>query len=194
MNIKYIAFLGLFILFLPVGLFYFYVGNGLCFSNCDQNWAAFGSYFGGITGPLFSFLSVILILYTIKQNRDNTEKINCLNKFEKIDYDLSILFQLKLAPNTGTCPEVEFQSIYFGAVEIAYPNQKEIKAALTELYKITDSYYLAYISHKNLDQYTENYYKTKIKKLINFLSKNQHCFEKEISLSIEVMTQHPDFA
>lgn len=194
MKLFFLSLSGLFIILLPIVLFYYYVGNGLAFSNCDQNWAAFGSYFGGITGPLLSFLSIILILYTIKQNKDDIEKTNCLNKFEKMDHDLSLLFQLKLAPNTGTCPEVEFQSIYFGAVEITYPNKKEIKAALIELYKITASYYLAYITKRNLDQDSEKYYKSKVKKLIDFLNKNQHCFEKEISSLIEEMAQHTDFA
>lgn len=52
------------ILFLMTTSLYFYNFHGV-FSNSKGDWGAFGDFIGGTLNPLFAFLSLIAIIYTI---------------------------------------------------------------------------------------------------------------------------------
>lgn len=43
-------------------------------SNKTDDWSNFGSYLGGVTGPLLSFISIILVLRTISLTQNNHEE------------------------------------------------------------------------------------------------------------------------
>ncbi|WP_410735576.1 hypothetical protein [Citrobacter koseri] len=43
-------------------------------SNKTDDWSNFGSYLGGVTGPLLSFISIILVLRTISLTQKNHEE------------------------------------------------------------------------------------------------------------------------
>lgn len=45
--------------------------HNLPISKNTGDWSNFGSYMGGVTGPLLSFISIILVLQTLKQTQKN---------------------------------------------------------------------------------------------------------------------------
>lgn len=50
---------------------------GLGFASNISNWGAVGDFFGGVLNPTFALLSLILIAYTLMQNKkalDQSEK------------------------------------------------------------------------------------------------------------------------
>ncbi|WP_410756668.1 hypothetical protein [Citrobacter youngae] len=51
--------------------FWMFVFASKPLSNQTTNWSDFGSYIGGVIGPILSFVSIILVLHTIKQTQDN---------------------------------------------------------------------------------------------------------------------------
>ncbi|MGB1560939.1 MAG: hypothetical protein ACPHN2_05500 [Sinimarinibacterium flocculans] len=55
------------IMIAAVAVFHQFVGSGLPLSTSGQDWGVFGDYFGGVAGTLLSFLSILLIVYTIHQ-------------------------------------------------------------------------------------------------------------------------------
>jgi uncharacterized membrane protein len=42
---------------------------GIGFSGTTETWSHFGSYFGGIAGPILSFLNLIIIIITLRQQK-----------------------------------------------------------------------------------------------------------------------------
>ena len=49
---------------------YFNFFSGTPYSTNPNDWGVFGDYFGGVLNPILSFLTIILLLYTIKQTSD----------------------------------------------------------------------------------------------------------------------------
>lgn len=82
-------------LFLPL-LFYINIFNG-SFSSTSTEWNDFGSYYGGVVGPILSFVSIILILYNIKLQNDSIIGTNkdFNTKLEYYSSQIDILNQQK---------------------------------------------------------------------------------------------------
>jgi hypothetical protein len=75
---KYIA-MALTLMAIVVGLYVyqFYYTLGYVISDDASDWVAFSAYVGGVLGPLLSFLSLILLVQTLKlQNSANVELRN----------------------------------------------------------------------------------------------------------------------
>lgn len=68
---KNIILIGLFILLplVPIG-FYFAYFHENPISKSSEIWGQFGDYMGGVINPIFGFISVILLLYTIRQQQE----------------------------------------------------------------------------------------------------------------------------
>lgn len=62
-----------FIFLLPL-FTYFYVFHYALSSN-SADWAAFGSFVGGIYGPLFGLVSVIVLIITLREMQKNNQKL-----------------------------------------------------------------------------------------------------------------------
>ena len=89
-----------------------------------ENASQFGDFVGGYLGTILSFVSVVLILYTIKQQRDydlKTEKSHYYEKFERIFFEFIRIHrdnasELRLRSVTGKKVFVvllrEFREIY----------------------------------------------------------------------------------
>jgi uncharacterized membrane protein len=61
-----IAFLvGLLLIAAVGGAYYSYVGIDKVISTSGEDWGQFGDYFGGVAGALLSFISILLLAYTI---------------------------------------------------------------------------------------------------------------------------------
>lgn len=64
-----------FSLFLLTVIFYIFNFKGNGISNDPENWAQFGTYFGGILSPLISILNLIILSYlSIKLVRDEDDR------------------------------------------------------------------------------------------------------------------------
>ncbi|WP_221927948.1 hypothetical protein, partial [Xanthomonas graminis] len=49
------------------GAYYAHVGVDRPISNSGEDWGQFGDYFGGLAGALLSFVSILLLVYTVHQ-------------------------------------------------------------------------------------------------------------------------------
>lgn len=67
-SIKFGGFLIIFVLLVAAGLYLSVFNNGL--SNDADSWSAFGSYFGGILGPLVSLVTLLAVLKTVYLQRE----------------------------------------------------------------------------------------------------------------------------
>lgn len=77
-NINVLMFLSGLVALVATGLWVFtFYSDPL--SHQTSNWSDFGSYIGGVIGPVLSFISIILVLQTIKQTQKNhTEQIRLI--------------------------------------------------------------------------------------------------------------------
>lgn len=76
----------------------FYLVNGYQISNDSAVWSSFGDYFGGVLGPLLSFLSIVLLIksltlqneanQTLKVELKNSEKTEKLRSFEALFFNM----------------------------------------------------------------------------------------------------------
>lgn len=56
-------------------LFLWMFGLGIGFGGTTETWSHFGSFFGGVLGPLLSFFSFLAIIYTVHlQSKSNVEQ------------------------------------------------------------------------------------------------------------------------
>lgn len=76
----------------------FYLINGYRISDDSTVWSSFGDYFGGVLGPLLSFLSIVLLIKsltlqneaneTLKVELKNSEKTEKLRSFEALFFNM----------------------------------------------------------------------------------------------------------
>lgn len=76
----------------------FYLVNGYRISDESAVWSSFGDYFGGVLGPLLSFLSIVLLIksltlqneanQTLKVELKNSEKTEKLRSFEALFFNM----------------------------------------------------------------------------------------------------------
>lgn len=67
-KINYILSIAIFLITLiPIAIYLKVFRYGLSKDNAD--WAAFGSYIGGVYGPIFSLVSIFILIYTLREMR-----------------------------------------------------------------------------------------------------------------------------
>ncbi|PKL38602.1 MAG: hypothetical protein CVV44_12040 [Spirochaetae bacterium HGW-Spirochaetae-1] len=79
-------------------------------SDNPADWGTFGDYFGGILNPVLSFITIILLLYTIQlqrvmkndTNNDSKKQEFISNFFKMIDYYYNIIESLRSAYSKST--------------------------------------------------------------------------------------------
>lgn len=123
MNIKqqtiklwYFVLIILIIITLPTIIYFFKFHSGL--SSDFNKWSAFGSYIGGVYGPLLSFLSLLILAWTLfqmkssqKQDREQfTLQINEQKRQQNID-DIIMLTKM-IRDAFGNNPLVENIKLY----------------------------------------------------------------------------------
>lgn len=70
----------------PIVIYLYKFHYGL--SNDFNRWSAFGSYFGGIYGPLLSFLSLLILIRTLFQMKNSQEQ-------DRIQFNLQLNEQIR---------------------------------------------------------------------------------------------------
>lgn len=134
------------IMIAAVAAFNHWVGRGLPISMSGQDWGIFGDYFGGVAGTLLSFVSILLIVYTIHQQgiqiaaaEEETLKRDLLQHISKADEEIERWLHKKIAGTTD-CLLVELGDVVWGLVKPGYVNKEELSAALERLLKLTCTY------------------------------------------------------
>ena len=166
------------IIIASVVVFHLFVGIGHPLSGSGQDWGVFGDYFGGVVGALFSFLSVLLIVYTIDQQnvqiasaRDESLKRDLLLHVSKADEEIERWLQKKLASVSNVQP-VEFGDIVWGLVDASCARPAELTAALNRLLVLTCNYCASIALYKdNINtHFVFQQHRQKAEELISFLS------------------------
>jgi len=145
MEIAIVAAIGVIIL-LGVFLSYFFIGNfTLNAATENLDWSAFGSYFGGTAGPLLTFISILLLVYTIRQQRSHLEsmheeniKQDMLRYLNKIDDEITHVLTREI--HIGNLAFAQLGDILSGIVTPAQFQESSFKAALEKLMQQTANY------------------------------------------------------
>lgn len=132
---------------------YFFLGQFSPVPSMENaDWGAFGSYFGGIAGPAFTFLSALFIAATIRQQRQEMIKQDMLRYLMKIDDDISHLLTREI--HVGNNRFVELGDMVSGIESPAGFHEPSYKAALEKLLRLTASYCEAIALYRaNVDGY-----------------------------------------
>jgi hypothetical protein len=132
---------------------YFFFGRFLPVPSTENaDWGAFGSYFGGIAGPVFTFFSALLIAATIRQQRQEMIKQDMLRYIMKIDEDISHL--LTRGIHVGNNRYVELGDMVSGIESPAGFHEQSYRAALERLMRLTALYCEAIALYRaNVDGY-----------------------------------------
>lgn len=176
------------------GSYYFFVGEGLPISDNGSDWSAFGSYFGGVVGPIFSFLSTILLFYTIMQQSKNIEhvsseslKLDMLRYVSRTEEEIEQWLRTDIASiNDGRTVQLGF--IIRGIVKPQYANKDELNACLVRLVKLTCTYTSSIALYKdNVDPYyIYKHHCAKAIDLIDFLEKNNSGLGETVAPSLAI--------
>lgn len=160
--------------------FYLHVGIGLPLSSTASDWGIFGDYFGGVSSAFLSFISILLIVYTIDQQsrqiehaRQEAIKRDLLQNVSKADDEIDTWLRKRLAAQQGD-KDVEFGDIVWGIVAPSYANSEEFSAAVVRLHKLTCTYCVTLGLYKdNIDTYfIFQQHRQKADELIAFLEKH----------------------
>lgn len=146
--------LGLLVL-IAVLLGYFLLGGfSLDPSLANTDWGAFGSYFGGLAGPLLTFISVILIVYTVRQQRLQFKSMAAENlKQDMLRYlgelDNEIAHLLTREIHTGNNRYVELGDLVAGISSPTDLHEQPYRAAMDKLLRLTANYCEAIALYRN---------------------------------------------
>ncbi len=149
---KYISIAALLALAVVLGTgvaFYLNVGIEVPISKKGGDWAAFGSYFGGVAGALLSFLSVLLLIGTvrlqssqIKKSAEDAKNIELLNLVTRADTEIEQWLKIRPAKHKFE-GDVEFGLVVWGIVQPSYLNPVELTPAFDRLVLLTEMYSVA---------------------------------------------------
>jgi len=93
----------LFIVFLPYILLFIVIRNELPLSSNIEHWGQIGDFFGGILNPIYSFLALIVLWFTLSNNQKQSkiEKFEN-NFFNMLDMLKSLLKDLREEPKENS--------------------------------------------------------------------------------------------
>ncbi|EHP3974198.1 hypothetical protein MT369_11645 [Vibrio parahaemolyticus] len=169
--------IGLMVMISAVGAFYCFVGFDQPFSPDASDWSNFGSYFGGVVGPVFSFLSIVLLVYTVFQQSENINlatsealKLDMLRYISRADEEIDSWLKTEIA-TVREGDTAQLSLVVWGVIGVDYVNPKELNACLNRLLKLVCSYSSAIALYEdNVDPYfVYKQHYTKAIELVEFL-------------------------
>ncbi len=124
-----LIFLAIILFIVVIGIYFFNFNNG--FSVEKSEWGAFGDFIGGTLNPMFAFLSLIAIIYTIKIQTEELE-------YTKEELEKSRIAQEKQSKSfqiqNNSIKQQTFENTFFRLLE-------HHNSLIDELYKETDELY-----------------------------------------------------
>jgi uncharacterized membrane protein len=181
---RILAFLltGLLLIAAVVGVFFNFVNLGKPALSDGQYWALFGTYFGGVAGPLLTFLSILLIVYTVNQQSNQiasadheTLKRDLLAHITKADEEIDHWLQRQLPMPRPDGLTVEFGDIVWGLANSNCASSPEFRVAIDRLHYLTSLYCEALgLYRDNIDpHFIFAYHRKKAESLLAFLMKHR---------------------
>ncbi|EOC1775173.1 hypothetical protein ACI1HK_001100 [Vibrio fluvialis] len=172
-----VCIIGLMVMIAAVGAFYCFVGFDQLFSPDASAWSNFGSYFGGVVGPVFSFLSIVLLVYTVFQQSENINlatsealKLDMLRYVSRADEEIDSWLKTEISTEREG-DTAQLSLVVWGVIDVGYVNPKELNACLNRLLKLVCSYSSAIALYEdNVDPYfVYKQHYTKAIELVEFL-------------------------
>ena len=159
-NLVIIVLISLLALSLCAGAFYFYVGIGKSISANGSDWSDFGDFYGGVAGPILSFISIILLIYTINQQADANKltsaeitKLDMLRYISGSQQEIESWLKTELASSQSNSA-VPLGLIVRGVVKPDYVDQQKLGICLERLLKLTCAYCSSIALYEaNVDSY-----------------------------------------
>lgn len=189
---------GLGIILATVLAYHYWVGRGMPISASGEDWAFFGNYFGGVAGALLSFLSIILILFTIHQQgqqlaatEEEILKKDLLLHISKADEEIDRWLKKNLASTTKG-QTVEFGDVVWGLVKSTYVQKAEFGPALERLLKLTCAYcesIALYEANINTHFIYQQHHQ-KAQELVGFLEKHTSVMSQMSGPSLHICKYH----
>lgn len=177
--------------------FYWVVGAEFPLSSDGSDWGVFGDYFGGVGGTILAFISILLLVYTILQQRmqieitqDEALKLDVLRFLSKLDDDIESWLRREIA--IGHDKSIEFGDIVRGIVKATGADWRELSAAAERLLQLTCQYCSAIALYKdNVNaHFICRYHSTKAGELIRYLENNMGNLGQMSRLSLEFCKMH----
>jgi hypothetical protein len=192
--------IGLLVLAIVGGAYYAYVGFAYPISVDGEHWNYFGGFFGGVAGTLLTFISILLLVYTVhlqttqlSDTQHETLKRDSLAHVNKADNEIEHWLQRKLAASAHG-ETVEFGDVVWGIIEPSYVNAKEFGLAVVRLHRLTCLYCEALALYRdNINPYfIFKYHRQKAESLLEFLRQNQRLLGQMAGPSLEFCQMHLD--
>lgn len=196
-----IAACGLLVISIVSGAYYFIVGSAYPLSSNGEDWGNFGDYFGGVAGALLSFLSILLLVYTIhlqihqlSDAQHETLKRDLLAHVTKADDEIERWLQRKLPYRSMSGQTVEFGDVVWGILQSRDINGQEFERAVVRLHVLTCLYCEALALYRdNIDPYfIFKYHKQKAKTLLGFLEEHRALLGQMAGPSLNFCQMHLD--
>lgn len=146
MVIGLFAILGLLILICAAAAYSLLGHFGPAFSTSSREWANFGTYLGGVAGPLLSFLALLAVAWTVRLQHDllrrDQQKQTAdqhIRWLEGIYRDILDLLHAPLHSSPGQTPTTTW-SVLYQEVELTVQDHTILKTRLDELLKLVTQY------------------------------------------------------
>jgi hypothetical protein len=202
-----ISVIGLLVIVVVGGAFYGYVGVDHPVSSSGEDWSTFGEYFGGVAGPLLSFVSIILLVYTIRlqmqqisEGQGEVLKRDLLAHVTKADDEIERWLQRQLTTVSLSEQTVEFGDVVWGVLQQEQVSPREFKPAVGRLLVLTALYCEAIALYRdNINPYfILRYHKQKAESLLSFISGQSHLVDGmarvSIAMSLHLLNAEVDAA
>lgn len=144
--------------------YYYWTMFGSQLSSNSADWSAFGSYFGGVFGPLISFCTLLAVLKTVYLQRElldaQKDEFRAINNLQSESL-MAQSEQLNLAKAESRQTEIQsYQTSQINLIEMFIEHQRRIAESLEEHIASTKD---ARISHEQKMAALENLRARKIK-------------------------------
>jgi hypothetical protein len=140
------ALLGLVILGATIGA-YVWLGGFVALSHRTTDWANFGSYVGGVAGPMLSFLALVAVVWTLRLQykllqRDWERQLadQHVRWLDALYRDMQEVLRAPLALATAATPATSLRAVLDKEMEVSAIESTQLKARLTELMELLGQY------------------------------------------------------
>jgi hypothetical protein len=124
-----------------VGTIALYFGHGAVVPRSPEEWASFGTYVGGIDGPLLSFLALIAVVRTLHVQRAMLEVEQARQLADKHVRWLDALYKdIVEALDGRVSKDISLREILDGDVEASQVERKRFTSRLENLMQLVAQY------------------------------------------------------
>ncbi|GAB2901344.1 hypothetical protein GCM10027046_32920 [Uliginosibacterium flavum] len=162
-------------------VFYLFAGIAWTIPVSPEHWGQLGDFIGGVTGTLLSFISIVLLVKTIRIQstqlndlQDAAQKQGVLANVTKAEEAIDHWLARSLLTRVAHLNTVEFGDIVWGLVGADVTHDKDFERAVLRLLDLTAFYCEATALYRsNVDGYfIFKYHQKKANTLLTFLGQH----------------------